>query len=88
MKTYLSLTNTHPEELPEPFRQDDVRYPPGLVRAFLDEYTRPGDRVLDPFAGFGTTLIAAQAAGRQPYGASWMRPKSSTLALAWNSPLT
>ncbi len=45
-----------------------MRYPLELVQAFLDEYTRPGDSVLDPFAGFGTTLLAAQAAGRVPYG--------------------
>ena len=68
MKTYYSLVHSHPEQLPRPLSDDDVRYPPALVQLFLDEYTNPGDRVLDPFAGYGTTLIAAQAAGRLPYG--------------------
>lgn len=68
MNSYLYLERTHPEALPEPFQQDDVRYPRELVRVFLEEHTRPGDRVFDPFAGFGTTLIAAQQAGRQAYG--------------------
>jgi hypothetical protein len=68
MKTYYSLEHTHTEELPGSLRDDDVRYPPGLVQLFLDEYTVPGERVLDPFAGYGTTLITAQAAGRLPYG--------------------
>lgn len=35
---------------------------------FLNEYTRPGDTVLDPFAGYGTTLIVAERMGRIPFG--------------------
>lgn len=77
MRTYLSLENKQPDPLPEPFRQDDVRYPPTLVQEFLEEYTNPGDRVLDPFAGFGTTLIAAQTAGRVPFGIELDRDKVS-----------
>lgn len=40
----------------------------GLVRYFLTKYsTRPG-KLLDPFAGVGTTLFAGQALGWEPYG--------------------
>jgi SAM-dependent methyltransferase len=68
MKTYLQLSHTHASSLPPEFQDDDVRYPEKLVRCFLDEYTQLGDRVFDPFAGFGTTLVAAQALGRIGYG--------------------
>ncbi len=68
MKTYLQLEHSHHEPLPPEFQHDDVRYPESLVRHFLQEYTRPGDFVFDPFAGFGTTLVAAQAMGRIGYG--------------------
>lgn len=68
MKTYLHLDHTHPEPLPPEFWDDDVRYPESLVRHFLEEYTRPGDLVFDPFAGFGTTLVTAEALGRVGYG--------------------
>ena len=68
MKTYLQLEHSHHELLPPEFQHDDVRYPESLVRHFLQEYTRPGDFVFDPFAGFGTTLVAAQAMGRIGYG--------------------
>lgn len=68
MKTYLQLEHTHAAPLPPEFRHDDVRYPESLVRHFLQEYTRPGDLVFDPFAGFGTTLVAAQDLGRIGYG--------------------
>ena len=68
MKTYLHLDHIHSESLPPEFEADDVRYPESLVRHFLEEYTRPGDRVFDPFAGFGTTLVAAQDLGRVGFG--------------------
>jgi hypothetical protein len=68
VKTYLQLEHTHSGPLPPEFQHDDVRYPESLVRHFLQEYTRPGDLVFDPFAGFGTTLIAAQSLGRLGYG--------------------
>jgi DNA modification methylase len=45
-----------------------VRYTPELVRAFLAEYTHPGDLVFDPFAGFGTTLFVAEEMGRRASG--------------------
>lgn len=35
---------------------------------FTVEYTRPGDVVLDPFAGYGTTLVVAERLGRLPLG--------------------
>ncbi|MEQ7128472.1 DNA methyltransferase [Actinopolymorpha sp. B11F2] len=43
-------------------------FTPELVEAFLDEYTKPGDVVFDPFAGFGTTLVVAERMGRRPLG--------------------
>ena len=35
--------------------------PVRLLRALIELTTRPGHRVLDPFAGSGSTLVAAQA---------------------------
>jgi hypothetical protein len=36
-------------------------YAPGLVEAFLDELTEPPSRILDVFAGVGTTLLTARS---------------------------
>jgi tRNA G10 N-methylase Trm11 len=47
---------------------DDVAYPEALVALFLEEFTRPGDLVFDPFAGFGTTLAVAERMGRNALG--------------------
>ena len=40
-----------------------------LMRAIVRDYSRPGDLVCDPFAGGGTTLLAAVMEGRQAIGA-------------------
>jgi site-specific DNA-methyltransferase (adenine-specific) len=40
-----------------------------LMKAIIAGYTNPGDLIIDPFAGSGTTLIAARALGRSCVGA-------------------
>ena len=41
----------------------------------MQEYTHVGDTILDPFAGFGTTLIVAERMGRKPFGVEINRDK-------------
>jgi DNA modification methylase len=41
-----------------------AKFPPQLPRKFIDALTSPGDVVLDPMAGSGTTLVEAVLAGR------------------------
>ena len=48
--------------------EDSVHFPKSLVAAIVDEYTIPGQRVLDPFAGYGTTLVVAERMGRTAIG--------------------
>ena len=51
MKTYILLPNVnHGDFLPE---------------LFIDHFTKPGDTVFDPFAGYGTTLLIAEKLGRK-----------------------
>ncbi|MBV2364276.1 DNA-methyltransferase [Streptomonospora nanhaiensis] len=42
--------------------------PTALMRSLIESSTSPGDLVLDPFAGSGTTLVAAVLEGRRAYG--------------------
>lgn len=42
--------------------------PLGLMRALVRDYSRPGDLVLDPFAGGGTTILGAVMEGRRGLG--------------------
>jgi hypothetical protein len=63
-------------ELPERERTKHVhrlhpylgKYVPQLVEALLERYVRPGGRVLDPFAGSGTTLVQSLESGYDAVG--------------------
>jgi len=42
--------------------------PLGLVQLFIDLHSKPGQVVLDPFMGSGTTLVACAQSGRHGIG--------------------
>lgn len=42
--------------------------PDWLMQALVRDYSKPGDLVVDPFCGWGSTLIAAHALGRRSIG--------------------
>ena len=50
------------------FYRYPARFSPKLVRAAIDAFTEPGDLVLDPFVGGGTTLVEAMVSGRHAVG--------------------
>lgn len=45
-----------------------ARFSPHFVSTAIAEFSRPGDLVLDPFVGGGTTLVEASIAGRVAIG--------------------
>jgi DNA modification methylase len=69
VRNYLELSRDDlVAQRPEGADEDDVHFTEALVAAILAEYTGPGDTVLDPFAGYGTTLVVAQRMGRSAVG--------------------
>ncbi|WP_458187897.1 DNA methyltransferase [Haladaptatus sp. NG-WS-4] len=67
MQTFRRFRYERSDELPERFG-GDVRTPESFVREFMTEFSEEGDTVVDPFAGFGTTMKVAEELGRIPYG--------------------
>jgi DNA methylase len=50
------------------FYKYPARFSPAFVRAAIETFTKPGDLVLDPHVGGGTTLVEALATGRNAVG--------------------
>lgn len=59
-----NLLIMEPEFLPNP-TQHPARFPVGLPEFFIKLMTQPGQVVLDPFGGTGTTGVAAENLGRR-----------------------
>lgn len=75
VRTYRHLTYEKPD-LPDQF-EDDPRTPPTFVETFIRKFTEPGDTVLDPFAGFGTTLRVATALDREAVGVEYDQERAA-----------
>lgn len=76
IRTHLQLTSGNHIVLPDEFQNDDVRFSDSVAEFFLKEFTNKGDTVFDPFAGYGTTLLIAEAMGRVAYGIEYTRRKA------------
>jgi len=50
------------------FRQHPTQKPVGVMVWVVQNYTEPGDIILDPFCGSGTTCVAAKKLGRRYIG--------------------
>lgn len=59
-----------------------ARYPEKLAEFFILSGSNPGDIVLDPFAGSGTTGVVAHKHGRQ-YFCIDVNPEYQKLGQAW-----
>lgn len=87
MKTFIRIHSEQQEALPAPFTPaDDVRGNPEIVRQFLSEYTREGDLVFDPFAGFGTTIITAESMNRRVLGIEYDKQRCNYIRERLHSP--
>lgn len=77
MRTFITLDK---EDRPRPEGPERDTYPDALVEAFLREYTIQDDVVLDPFAGFGTTLVVAERMNRRAIGVEFLEDRAAFIA--------
>jgi SAM-dependent methyltransferase len=47
---------------------DDIHFTEALAASVIGHASHPGDLVLDPFAGYGTTVVVAERLGRRAIG--------------------
>ena len=77
MRTYLVLDKGE-HERPDGIERDT--FPESLVETFLRRYTIEGELVLDPFAGFGTTLVVAERMRRRAVGVEFHEDRATYIA--------
>ncbi len=66
--------------------ESSFRYPPEFAKKFIREFTKKGDFILDPFAGFGTTLLIAQKLGRIGIGIEYDKDRCDYVKKKLKSP--
>ncbi|MEI9864897.1 MAG: DNA methyltransferase [Limisphaerales bacterium] len=62
------MTRERVEGAPHDFYRYPARFSPLFAREIIKAYTKPGEVVLDPFCGGGTTLLEAMSQGRRAAG--------------------
>jgi hypothetical protein len=72
LETVLHLKHGNELQLPKIYANDDVRTSDNLVAYFINRFSKLGDVVFDPFAGFGTTLYIAEKLGRIGFGVEYL----------------
>lgn len=77
----LQAAKPEPREPIHSFHRYFGKLIPAIPRAAIREFTEPGDVVLDPFCGSGTTLIEAKLLGRRAIGAD-LNPLSVLISRA------
>jgi hypothetical protein len=62
------LTKSYTTGSTHNFYHYPARFPPAIPRAVIETFSQPGDLVLDPFMGGGTTVVEALSIGRRIIG--------------------
>ena len=62
------LSQERVDEPPHSFYKYPARFSPLFAREAIKAFTQPGDTVIDPFCGGGTSLVEAIASGRKAAG--------------------
>lgn len=73
----LQQATEHAAQRPDE-NSEGVHFTESLAAWVIEATTSPGDRVLDPFAGYGTTLAVAEELGRRAVGVDLLQERVDT----------
>jgi modification methylase len=83
LSVWATAQSTGPVQRRGRYVPESVKHParmlPAIAAHAIGAYTRPGDLVLDPMCGIGTTLVEAVHAGRDAFGIEY-EPQWSNIA--------
>ncbi len=65
LETDLDFHNEVSSATSHDFHAFPAKFPPQLPRLFIEKLTKPGETVLDPMMGSGTSILEAARAKRQ-----------------------
>jgi len=85
-QTNLDFTGAKGNYVSHQMHSYSAKFPPQLPRWAMEEFTQKGDKVFDPFAGSGTTLVEARILGRNSYGTE-IDPLSRLIARVKSNPI-
>lgn len=84
-RAYVSLGQRRTSS-PHEFYRYPARFSPAFAAAAIEFFTQPGDLVLDPFVGGGTTAVEAMRLGRRCVAAD-LNPLATFVTAAKTTPL-
>lgn len=88
-KTEDSILDFHAQDVTyasHNFHPFPAKFPPQLPKHFIELYTKPGDIVLDPMSGSGTTILEATLTERRAIGTD-IDPLAILIAMVKTTPI-
>jgi hypothetical protein len=83
---FAHLTYKHTQDSTHFFHHWTAKFIPQIPRRIIEMYARPGDVILDPFMGSGTTLVEAARLGYDSWGTD-INPLAVKIARAKTAPI-
>jgi DNA modification methylase len=79
MKSWITLSRAELRDQRPAGETEDVHFTESLARAIITEFSIPGELVLDPFAGFGTTPYVACQLDRRAVAVEFLPERAACI---------
>ncbi len=86
VQRFLLQTCAELEAQRPPADEEPVHFTESFAATVIEEFSDPGDLVLDPFAGFGTTLAVAERLDRRAVGVELLEARADRMRRRLGNP--